>query len=115
MRDSRRDFVFALVGVGGCLALRPGLLAAQSKWPKPPESAQPREQDTVDLQPSSKALRAMNGKEIKRNVQQLYDLVSTMKSEMDLVDPAEVFSVRLFKMAGQIEKLAKQIKNRARG
>lgn len=114
MPDSRRDFVFALAGAGGCFALMPAEFMAQVKWPRPPRSSQSPEPDAPIPRQSSKAVLTANGEEVKKNVQQLYDLISAMKAEVDAADPAEVFSVRLYKEAERIEKLAKQIKNRVR-
>ena len=115
MLDSRRAFLVSIAGASAWLAMGPGGAAGQRKWPKPPEAAQPPEKDApLNARPSRAVLEA-NGREIKKNVQQLYDLVSAMKSEVDQTDPADVLSVRLYKQAQEIEKLAKQIKNRARG
>jgi hypothetical protein len=55
-----------------------------------------------------------NQKQIRLEVQQLYSMVSELKDEVGKTDPNSVFSVTIVKKAQEIEKLAKNIKNRAK-
>ncbi len=45
----------------------------------------------------------------------LYELITQLKTEVEKTDSTAVLSVALVKKAEEIEKLAKQIKERARG
>lgn len=56
-----------------------------------------------------------NDKDIKKNIEKLYNLVSELKAEVDKTDSAQVLSVGLVKKAEEIEKLAHDIKTRAKG
>lgn len=70
--------------------------------PKPPGS-------------SSKALLEERQKDIKKDVNKLYSLATQLKAEVDKTDSTSVLSLAMLKKAEEIEKLAKQIKDRAKG
>jgi Spy/CpxP family protein refolding chaperone len=55
-----------------------------------------------------------NQQEIRMQVQRLYAMVTEMKDEVDRTDTNAVLSVSVLKRAQEIEKLAKQIKERAK-
>jgi hypothetical protein len=54
-------------------------------------------------------------KEIKKKVEKLYELATELKAEVDKTDSSKVLSLNLMKKAEEIEKLAKDIKNRSKG
>ena len=64
---------------------------------------------------SNKALLEERQKNIKRDVQKLYDLAEQLKNEVEKTDSTTVLSLAMLKKAEEIEKLAKQIKERAKG
>jgi hypothetical protein len=64
---------------------------------------------------SNKALLEERQKSIKRDVQKLYDLAEQLKTEVEKTDSTTVLSLAMVKKAEEIEKLAKQIKDRAKG
>jgi hypothetical protein len=64
---------------------------------------------------SNKALLEERQKNIKRDVQKLYDLAEQLKNEVEKTDSTTVLSLAMLKKAEEIEKLAKQIKDRAKG
>ena len=53
--------------------------------------------------------------ETQRDAQRLFELAEELKKEVEKTDAAEVLSVAIIRKAEEIEKLAKRIKNRARG
>ncbi|MFY9584828.1 MAG: hypothetical protein WAR21_10100 [Candidatus Acidiferrales bacterium] len=57
----------------------------------------------------------MNQKDIKRDVQRLFELAEELKKEVDKTNSAEVLSVSLVRKTEEIEKLAKHIRSLARG
>ncbi len=57
---------------------------------------------------------AENEKELRANVQRLYILVSELKNEVDKPNANLVLDVSFVKRTQEIEKLAKQIKNRVK-
>jgi len=60
-------------------------------------------------------LRPIKRKEIKKNVERLYDLVSELKAEVEKTDSVQVLSLAMLKKTEEIEKLAKDIRSRAKG
>ena len=121
MSDSRRRLLMTFVGATGALALKPLFLAAQAHpQPLPSPNAPDRNfphrvgdpDPTTDTDP--KAVDKQNQIEIRAEVQKLYDLVSELKEQVEKTDANSTLSVSLVKKAQQIEKLAKQIKDRAK-
>ena len=64
---------------------------------------------------SRKAALEENEKDIKKKVEKLFQLASELKDEVDKTDSAKVLSMAMLKKAEEIEKLAKDIKSRAKG
>ena len=53
-------------------------------------------------------------KELKKKVEQLYKLATALKEEVDKTDSSKVLSLELMRRAEEIERLAHDIKNRAK-
>ena len=62
-----------------------------------------------------KKILKQNNDTIKDDVEKLYDLASDLKKEVEKTDSVNVLSLPMIQKAEQIEKLAKQVKNLARG
>jgi len=117
MPGSRRRLLFVLLVALGAVCLRPKSLPAQNPVPSPPP---PRRDDQPPglPDPSSTATKSMleqNQKNIKKDIERLYELITQLKTEVEKTDSTAVLSVALVKKAEEIEKLAKQIKERAKG
>jgi hypothetical protein len=95
------------------------LLWAAQHPPKPNQNPRtdprPREDDTTPAGPPAKSALKENEKDIKKDIQKLYDLVSELKGEVEKTDSSQVLSLGLVRKAEEIEKLAREIKNRAKG
>ena len=65
--------------------------------------------------PNPKAIELANQKALRADIAKLYEMASDLKDQADKTDPASTLSVAVVKKAQEIEKLAKQIKNLARG
>ena len=110
MQAGRRAFLGAVVpaALAILLAENAGLAQAPSRTPVPePEGPQPNR----DPRPLLKS----NQKELKREVERLFELAEALKKEVEKTDSAEVLSLSLVRKAEEIEKLAKRIKTLARG
>jgi hypothetical protein len=64
--------------------------------------------------PGQKVLEE-NDKNMKKKVDRLFELATELKAEVDKTDSSKVFSLNLMKKAEEIEKLAREIKNRSKG
>jgi hypothetical protein len=117
MPDSRRQLLLKLLAALGAICLRPKSLSAQNPVIPPP---QPRgdEQSQSPPNPSSstaKSVLEQNQKVIKKDIEKLFDLATELKTEVEKTDSTAILSIALVKKAEEIEKLAKQIKEHARG
>ena len=63
----------------------------------------------------TKEILKQNKHQIEENVEQIYKLAGELKGEVEKTDAANTLSLPMIQKAEQIEKLAKQVKNLARG
>jgi hypothetical protein len=122
MLESRRSLLKSVVGTAGTLATAPWMYAAfQHPQPMPSPNAPsnqnfpgglngPQATKSGDAQPNP-----LNQEQIAAMVQELYKLASELKDQVEHTNLTAVFPVTFVKKAQQIEKLAKQIKDRAKG
>ena len=117
--QQRRKFLHRFCGLGITIApmifLPPKSRAQQD--PIPLNNGDPKPGDDSSPFPpgSRKAALEENEKNIKKKVDKLFQLATELKEEVDKTDSAKVLSVAMLKKAEEIEKLAKEIKNRAKG
>jgi hypothetical protein len=64
---------------------------------------------------SRKAMLEQHQKDIKKDIEKLYVLATQLKTEVEKTDATSVLSLGMVKKAEEIEKLAKQIKDHAKG
>jgi hypothetical protein len=113
---NRRTFLGGLLTAG--LATRFTGELAQGQNPKLPQDKKtaPDSAPENPLAPSAdKRLLEDNEKDIKKKVEKLYELATELKAEVDKTDSSKVLSLNLVRKAEEIEKLARDIKNRSKG
>ncbi|HKV63756.1 MAG TPA: hypothetical protein VJO16_17745 [Candidatus Acidoferrum sp.] len=130
MPESRRRLLMSLVGAAGVLALRPVLLARQAGTHPTPQPPQPRPSPNAPdahvpyglkdgpqaaTGPDQKTLDRAKQQELRTDVSKLYEMVSELKDQVEKTDTSSTLSLTVVKKAQQIEKLAKQIKEVAKG
>ena len=120
--NTRRNFLMGLALAGGTVAAWNGALKGQSQnppLPPLPPNQDHRPQDTVPDAPpipgAEKKILEENDKDMKKKVDRLYELATQLKNEVDKTDSSKVLSLNLVKKAEEIEKLARDIKNRSKG
>ncbi len=115
---SRRRWL-GMLGMGTAAYVATGsfLRTAAQNPPKRPTGNEPGSDEDGPKLPtaSSKVVLEANDKDIKKNVEKLFQLASELKDEVDKTDSAQVLSLAMVKKAEEIEKLAKEIKSRAKG
>jgi hypothetical protein len=112
---SRRKFLATIVSVGvpaGILTLMPGAQARATRRQNPQP---PKDDDSNQPKLDPKLILEANQKEIKKNVEKLYDLASELKAEVEKTDSTHVLSVAMLRKTDEIEKLAREIRSRAKG
>ena len=113
MTDSRRQFVLALASLAGFALAGPRLLRAKKPGQGPKE--QETELPAISPRDAAKAALKEEQKEIKKKVTRLYELAAELKAEVEKTDTTAVLSLNLLKKTEEIEKLARQIRNHAKG
>jgi len=117
MLDQRRSFVKNLAGATWALVF----FQDQSPMPtyrvripvNPPEPAEKQDSQKPDSLTIKVDLRAQE-KELRETLDQLFAKVHELKTQLDQLQQASVFSVPVFKQAQEIEKLAKRLKGYAK-
>jgi hypothetical protein len=119
MRRPRREFLwFAGAALSG--AACEALLAAQPQrrgMPVPPAPADPQKDvpGNSDGRISQRAVLQQQEKAFRDSLSAWSERVNNLRQEGEALHFSEVFSVRIYKKAGEIERLAKQLKTLARG
>jgi hypothetical protein len=123
MREMRRWFLMGLAA-GILLTVGAPLSFAQRHVRHPNLQQQPYHPPVKGLGPDAapldpKAAKAamllQNEKEFREGVEQLSVLVNELKEEIEKTPATDTLSVRMYKKAQEIEKLAKQIKKKSKG
>jgi hypothetical protein len=123
MRETRRKIVVALAALFVSLAAGKLPLLAQRQRhrpmpdpPMPAETQNPAEGNApVTQRQARKALLQQNEKEFRAGVERLYQLSSDLRDEVQKTLTTDVLSVHMYKKTEEIEKLAKMLKNKAKG
>ncbi len=113
--ESRRRFLRTAIAVGvpaGILAFVPGVQARTRRPQNPPQQ---KDDETRPPKIDPKLILEANQKEIKKNVEKLYDLAAELKAEVEKTDSVQVLSLAMLRKTEEIEKLAKDIRSRAKG
>jgi hypothetical protein len=123
MDPKKRNFITQLFS--WALATPFALLAvrafAQNPSPKLPKGDTPVYDGRNDpfgdnaAKPDPKQILKQNKEQIHDDVEKLYILASELKDEVEKTDSANVLSLTIVGKSEQVERLAKQIKNLARG
>lgn len=117
-----RSFLPTLILITACLGLfgypaggqSPGVEQAPQN-PLPGQRPQTPDTEAPPLPNPDKKMLENNDKDIKKKVEQLYQLARELKTEVEKTDSSKVLSLNLVKKAEEIEKLAHDIKNRSKG
>jgi hypothetical protein len=118
--NMRRVFLAGLILAYTSAGFAGKPVRAQDPIPEPTRPQQPRPtQESSPENPSlpnpDKKILADNDKDIKKKVEKLYQLASELKKEVDKTDSTKVLSLNLVKKTEEIEKLARDIRNRSKG
>ena len=122
MDPKKRNFITQLFSwtLAAPLALLAIRAFAQNPSPKLPQSNPPVDSHndpfgSAAAKPDPKQILKQNKDQIHDDVEKLYVLASELKDEVEKTDSVNVLSLAMVGKAEQVEKLARQIKNLARG
>jgi hypothetical protein len=106
-----------LASLAGSRAQNPVANSRRRRRPDGSEDASdsPDSPNSPNTPNATKAILEERQKSIKKEVERLYDLASELKTEVEKTDSTTILSLAMLKKADEIEKLAKQIKDQAKG
>jgi len=89
-------------------------------FPAPPAPADASGEDKdarqgIDPQTAKRVMAAKNEKEFREGVEKLFEMATELRDELEQAPKMNVLSVRMYKKTDEIEKLAKQLKSKAKG
>jgi peptidoglycan hydrolase CwlO-like protein len=118
MYESRRSLLRGMAGAVGIFSMAAFAVRGQDPFPKAPTPMRPGE-DEPPANPNAKSPAKVrleeNQKDIKKDIEKLFDLASQLKQQVEKTDATAVLSLAMVKKAEEIERLARQIKERAKG
>jgi hypothetical protein len=118
---SRRNALRVASAVVSALFLRVRAVAAQDSDFHTPQAGSSSRRDRDEMDPpvpagaTKKALLEQRQKDIKKNIEKLFDLATQLKAEVEKTDATTTLSLAMVRRAEEIEKLARSIKDNARG
>jgi hypothetical protein len=118
MQASRRALLRTIPGVTAALFEVASVGRGQDPFPKSQSPTRPGEDDpnpNPNLKSPAKVRLEENQKDIRKDIQKLFDLASQLKTQVEKTDATVVLSLAMVKKAEEIERLARQIKERAKG
>jgi hypothetical protein len=117
--ETRRRFLAGLVLAAMPLDSTALLIGGQNPVTPPQQEPRPGQEQPGTEGPSlpnpDKKILEDNDKDMKKKVERLYELASELKDQVAKTDSSKVLSLNLMKKAEEIEKLAREIKNRSKG
>jgi hypothetical protein len=121
MWESRRTLLRNFAGAAAACLVAASAVTAQDPFPKPRRQSSTDRPGDDEPNPNpnakspTKVLLEENQKDIKKNVEKLFDLATQLKDQVEKTDATAVLSLAMVKKAEEIERLARQIKERAKG
>jgi peptidoglycan hydrolase CwlO-like protein len=118
MYESRRSLLRIMAGIVALFSVAASAIRGQDPFPKAPSPTRPGEDEPI-ANPNAKSPTKIrleeNQKDIKKDIEKLFDLASQLKQQVEKTDATVVLSLAMVKKAEEIERLARQIKERAKG
>ena len=116
MLQSRRSLLRVLSASAAISSVFAVFVGGQETFPPKQGPLRPGEDDpNLPAKAATKTVLEENQKDIKKNVEKLFDLATQLKDQVEKTDSTTILSVALVRKAEEIERLAHQIKDRAKG
>jgi hypothetical protein len=116
MKESRREALKAVAGAAGLATFGAWFARAQDSSKRNPSTASGEESPDPGIDPKrAKTILEQNQKDIKKNIEKLFQLAAELKDEVEKTDSVTVLSVAMQRKTEDIEKLARQIRDKAKG
>jgi len=118
MNGTRRGTLKILAGTAGIIALAPLLGRGQDPSDRNPSKTNASGDSNADPALEAKRVKGVleqNQKDMKKNIERLFQLATELKDEVEKTDATTTLSIVMLRKTEEIEKLAHQIRERAKG
>jgi len=119
MKQPRREFLLfgGIVLSSVACGVQLDALGQSRKMPSPPEAAEttPPTSGNAGSRASQRALLQQHEKDFRESLAKLSERVQELKAEIEQLHSADIFSVKIYRQASDIERFAKQLKTLAKG
>jgi hypothetical protein len=118
MQASRRSLLRTIAGVTGAVSVAAFVSRGQDPFPKPRTSVRGDDDEplaSANGKSPTKIRLEENQRDIKKDIEKLFDLAAQLKGQVEKTDATAVLSMAMVKKAEEIERLAHQIKELAKG
>jgi peptidoglycan hydrolase CwlO-like protein len=118
MQESRRSNLRMIARATIALLVAVSAGHGQEPFPTKRTPVRPGDDDAnpnPNVKDTTKLRLEDNQKDIRKNIEKLFELASQLKEQVEKTDATTVLSLAMVKKAEEIEKLARQIKERAKG
>ena len=118
---SRRNVLRVASAAVGAFFLPVAPAVAQSETTEVPQESGASRRSREEVEPpipeaaTKKAMLEQRQKDIKKDIEKLFDLATQLKAEVEKTDATTTLSLAMVRRAEEIEKLARQIKDYAKG
>ena len=116
MNCDRRKVMKGMMKTLGVVSFAALFGATRTPSQQTPTTASGEEPPDPRLDPKrTKTILEQNQKDIKKDIQKLFQLANDLKDEVEKTDAINTLSLPLLKKTEEIERLARQIREKAKG
>ena len=118
MYGTRREMMKLAAGATGMATVGAWLVKGQDASQRNPSKTTASGESPLDpkVDPKqAKMILEQNQKDMKKNIERLFQLATELKDEVEKTDATVMLSVAMLRKTEEIEKLAKSIRDRAKG
>ena len=118
MYGTRRELMKLLAAAVGVATVDAWLVRGQDVTQRNPSKTTASDESTSDpkLDPKqAKMMLEQNQKDMKKIIERLFQLASELKDEVEKTDATTTLSIAMLRKTEEIEKLARSIRDRAKG
>src|SRR5579859_1030173 len=118
MYGTRRELMKLAAAAAGMATVGAWLVRGQDASQRDPSKTTPSGESTRDPKLDAKQAKMMleqNQKDMKKNIERLYELASELKDEVEKTDATTTLSIAMLRKTEEIEKLARSSRDRTKG
>ena len=118
MYGTRREMMKLAAAAAGIATVGAWLVSGQDSSQRNPSKTTASGESASDPKLDAKQAKMMleqNQKDMKKNIERLFQLAAELKDEVERTDATTTLSIAMLRKTEEIEKLARSIRDRAKG